>query len=80
MIALQVAQRVLGMFPSFFIGVGGTQAAPEPLLLVNAKEDPEHLSGRAVIVLAGLVAGHAARQGSDRYAPYKDGWQKADCG
>ena len=63
MVALEMPERILGMFPTSLISIDGTKATMEPLLLVSTKEYSEYLTGGTVVVLAGLVASHAAGQG-----------------
>ena len=58
-----MAEHVFGVFPSLFISTDGTETTAEPVLLVDTKEHSEHLTGSALVVLAGLVARHAASQG-----------------
>jgi hypothetical protein len=78
MVTLEVAERIPCMFPSSFVSVDGTEATAEPPPLVNAKEDPEHLTGSAVVVLTGLVPRHATGQGPGRYVVCEYGWQEVD--
>ena len=78
MVALEMAQRIFGMLPPALVRIDGTEATMEPLLLVITEEDAEHLAGGAVVVLAGLVAGQAARQGRSRYAVCEYGSQEVD--
>jgi hypothetical protein len=73
-----MAERVFGLFPSPLIGADGTQATTEPLVLVSAEKDPEHLARSTAVVLARLVPRHAASQGIDRYTGCKDDSQEAD--
>ena len=63
MIALEMAERVFGIFPSSLVGTDGTETPTESVLLVDTKEHSEHLAGSALVVLAGLVTRHVASQG-----------------
>ena len=76
---LEVAERVFGMSPSSLISIASTEATAEPLLLVNTKEDPEHLTRSAMVIPARLVPSHAAGQSIDNDAGCEDSWQVAGC-
>jgi hypothetical protein len=78
MVTLEVAERIPGMFPSSSVSVDGTEATAEPLPLVDAKEAAEHLTGSAVVVLAGLIPRHATGQGPGQYSVCEDVWQEVD--
>jgi hypothetical protein len=77
-IALEMPERIFGLFPSPLISADGTQATTEPLVLVSAEKDPEHLARSTAVVLACLVPRHAAGQGIDRHTACKDVTQEAD--
>jgi len=69
MITFEVAERILGFFPS---SLTSTEIAAEPLLLVFTEEHSEHLAGSAIVVLACLVLSHVACQDLGRYAVWED--------
>jgi hypothetical protein len=64
-IALEMPERIFGLFPSPLISADGTQTTTEHVFLVIVEKDPGHLARSAAVVLARLVPRHAASQGID---------------
>ena len=87
MIALEMAKRILGVFPSSFIGTNGAQTAMEPLFFIDAKEDAVYLAGATIMVVTCLAARQLPRQRLLRDTPDEDhreyrnrGWITASTG
>lgn len=78
MVALEMAERIFGVFPPTLVRFDGTEATMEPLLLASTEEDAERLAGGAVVILTRLVPRQAARQGRSRYAVCEHGPQEVD--
>jgi hypothetical protein len=63
MIALEVAEGILGMFPSSLVGTNCAQTAVEPLVLIGAKKDAVYLAGTTTMVVGCLAARHLPHEG-----------------
>lgn len=74
-----MAERILGVFPSSLFSIDDTEPIAVSLLLVDAKEDSEHLTWGTVIVPTRLVTSRTAGRGLGRHAVYGNDLQEAGC-
>ena len=63
MIALEMTERIFGMFPSSLIIANSTETAVEPLVFIDAKKDAVYLTGATTMVVECLAARQWPRQG-----------------
>ena len=76
MIALEMAQRIFGMFPSSLIITNGAQTAVEPLVFfIDAKKDTVYLAGTTTIAVECLASRQWPRQGRLRDTLDENHWQ-----
>jgi hypothetical protein len=63
MIAFEVAEGILGMFPSSLIGTNGAKTTVEPLVFIGAKKDAVYLAGTTSMVVGCLAARQLPHEG-----------------